>query len=65
MALDEPRDEDYSYEKDGFTFVVSRDLMDKAQPLTVDFTPMGFKISAGIDFGAGGCGGCGTSNSCG
>lgn len=67
MALDEPRDTDEVHDVDGFTYVVEKDLMEKAKPIKVDFAITGFKIDCGLDFGgaASACGTCSTSGTCG
>jgi hypothetical protein len=40
--------------------------MEKATPIKVDFSEMGFKLDCGIDFGsASGCSGCGKTSDCG
>ena len=72
MALDEQRDNDEVYEEGGFQYLVDKDFLEKAQPIKVDYIVNGFKLDCGIDFGGGGCAGCGTddnnnndSNSCG
>ena len=64
MALDEPKDTDDSFEVDGFTYVVNQALLEKATPIKIDFSPMGFKLDCSIDFGASACGSCSTSGSC-
>ncbi len=64
MALDEPRETDDTLEIDDFKFVVNKDFMEKAKPIKVDFSPMGFKLDCGIDFGAAACGSCDTTGSC-
>ena len=65
MALDEPKDTDNAYEIDGFKYIVDTKFMEKAAPIDVDFNNYGFKITSGMDFGAGaGCSGCGSSGSC-
>ncbi|MBC8431255.1 MAG: hypothetical protein H8D96_04990 [Desulfobacterales bacterium] len=65
MALDEPKDSDTVYEIDGFKYIVDQEFMEKAQPIKVDFTEMGFKLDSAMDFGAGaGCSGCGTASTC-
>ncbi len=66
MALDEPKDTDKVYKVDGFEYLVDKELLEKAQPIKVDFQGMGFKLDCGIDFsaGAGGCSGCGTTSNC-
>ncbi len=63
MALDEPKDTDHIYEISGFTYIVNKEFMDEAKPIKIDFTPMGFKVDCGIDFGAN-CSSCGTDTSC-
>ena len=63
MALDEPRENDDEFDVDGFKYLVDKEFMQKAQPIKVDFMQVGFKITAGIDFGAG-CSSCGTKGSC-
>lgn len=66
MALDEPKDNDTVYDVDNFKYIVDKEFMDKAKPITVDFMGMGFKITSGLDLGApGGCSGCGSDSSCG
>jgi iron-sulfur cluster assembly protein len=66
MALDEPKDNDTVYDVENFKYIVDKDFMDKAKPITVDFMGMGFKITSGLDLGApGGCSGCGSDSSCG
>ncbi len=63
MALDEPRTNDTNYEIGGFSYLVDKDFMAKAQPIKVDFLVNGFKLDCGIDFGAS-CSSCGTTGSC-
>jgi len=50
MALDEPKDTDHVYDIDGFTYIVDKVFAEKAQPIRVDFTEMGFKLDSAIDF---------------
>ena len=65
MALDEPRDNDESYEIEGFTYLVNKDFMEKVKPIKVDFLDIGFKLSCGVEFNAGGgCSGCGSTSNC-
>jgi Fe-S cluster assembly iron-binding protein IscA len=45
MALDEPNDSDQIFEVDGFTYLVNKQLLDEAQPITVDFKAIGFYIT--------------------
>jgi hypothetical protein len=63
MALDEPRENDTKYEIGGFTYLVDKDFLIKAQPIKVDFLVNGFKLDCGIDFGSS-CSSCGTTGSC-
>ena len=65
MALDEPKDNDQVYEINGFKFLVSKEFLEKVQPIKVDFTEMGFKIDCGVDFSANAsaCSICGTKSS--
>jgi len=67
MALDEPRNTDDVFNIDGFEYIVDKQLLERAQPIKVDFQGMGFKLDCGIDFSsAGGCSGCASaSNGCG
>ena len=64
MALDEPQDSDKRFDVDGFTYVVNESLLEKASPIKVDFINYGFRLDCAIDFGAGACGGCGSSSNC-
>lgn len=60
MALDEPNELDQEFEIDGFKYVVNKEFLEKATPIKIDFHMYGFKLDCGMDFGAGGCSGCGT-----
>ena len=66
MALDEPRDEDQVVKDNGFTYLVDKELYDKAKPICVDFVDSGmgggFSISSNLNMGGGG--GCGSSCAC-
>ena len=64
MALDEPKDNDDSFDLEGYTFLVEKDLMAKAQPITVDLTYMGFQVQSNLELGGGGCGSSCSSGSC-
>jgi len=64
LALDEPKDTDDVFEEGGYTFIVEKELMAKAQPITVDLTYMGFQISSSLELG-GGCGSSCSTGSCG
>jgi Fe-S cluster assembly iron-binding protein IscA len=45
MALDEPHNSDEIFEVDGFTYLVDKQLLAEAQPITVDFRTIGFYIT--------------------
>ena len=61
MALDEPKDDDEIVKNNGITFLVNKDLLEKAKPINVDFVESamgsGFSISSALSTG-GGCGSC-------
>jgi Fe-S cluster assembly iron-binding protein IscA len=57
MAVDAPRSEDKEFKLDGYTYLIDKDLLVKAQPIKVDFNEYGFEISSALELG-GGCGGC-------
>ena len=64
MALDELKDTDDVFDIDGFQFVVDKEFLREAEPITVDFAHLGFQIDCAIEFEEG-CSGCGTSSACG
>ena len=64
MALDELKDTDHVFDIDGFQFVVDKEFLKEAEPITVDFAHFGFQIDCSLQFEEG-CSGCGTSSSCG
>jgi iron-sulfur cluster assembly protein len=64
MALDELKDTDDVFDIDGFQFVVDKEFLKEAEPITVDFAHLGFQIDCAIEFEEG-CSGCGTSSACG
>jgi len=63
MALDEPKDTDNIYTMDDFQYIVNKGFMEKVEAIKVDFTPFGFKVTSGVDLGAG-CSSCSTTGSC-
>jgi hypothetical protein len=63
MALDEPNDNDDTFDVDGFKYIVNKEFMERAKPIKVDFHMYGFKLDCNIDFGPG-CSSCGTQGSC-
>ncbi len=64
MALDEPKATDEVFDIEGFQYIVDKDFMQKATPITVDFSDIGFRLDCAIDFGSG-CSGCGSTSTCG
>lgn len=44
MALDEPGDTDVVFERDGFTYVIAKSLLDQVQPVRVEFKATGFNV---------------------
>ena len=63
MALDEPKNTDDVVSIDGFTYVVDKDFIEKAQPVKVDFSEYGFKLTSSIVFDTK-CGSCSRTGSC-
>jgi len=65
MALDEPRENDHVIDIDNFQYLVDKNFMETAQPITVDFMQMGFKITSGMQLNPNeGCSGCGATSNC-
>jgi len=64
MVLDELKDTDDVFNIDGFQFVVDKEFLKEAEPITVDFAHFGFQIDCALQFEEG-CSGCGTSRACG
>ncbi len=64
MALDEPKENDEVFEVGGHKYVIEKELLAQATPITVDFNEMGFKIDASLDMGESACGGCSSAGSC-
>ena len=68
LALDEPTEDDQSFESGDFTFVISKDLLEMTGSLKIDLSPMGFDIITEypLEFeGGGGCSGCPSAGACG
>ena len=63
MALDEAGDSDVIHRVRGFQFIIDRDLLDQVQPVNIDYSEMGFRISSSLQ-PSGGCRTCGTAGSC-
>lgn len=69
LALDEATEADDTFEHGGFTFVVSKDLLETTGNLSIDFNSMGFEINAEKpmpdEATEGGCRGCSSAGACG
>jgi len=61
MALDEPRDDDEIIKENKISYLINKELLEKAKPISVDFIESvmgsGFSLSSGLQTG----GGCGNS----
>jgi iron-sulfur cluster assembly protein len=61
MALDEPQDNDQTFEEDGLTFLIDKDLLERVKPVKVEFVETergsGYSVSSNLPAGAA----CGTS----
>jgi len=64
LALDEPKNTDDTFQVGDFTFLVDKELMAQAKPISIDLTYMGFQINSSLELG-GGCGSSCASGSCG
>jgi iron-sulfur cluster assembly protein len=64
MALDEPREKDFTVTDRGVTFAVEKDLFEKVKPILIDFVESaggsGFKITSNLASARG----CGDSCGC-
>lgn len=58
MALDEPKEDDHTIKDRGITYVIEKDLLEKAKPIRIDFSESdegaGFKLTSSIPS----CGSC-------
>jgi iron-sulfur cluster assembly protein len=61
LALDEPNDNDGTYDISGLTYVVDKELMEQATPIKIDFMGRGLTITSSLVFEEG-CGGCGSAS---
>jgi len=52
MALDEPQGDDQVFEEKGITFLISKDLLEQAKPIGVDFVTTaagsGFRLTSAL-----------------
>ncbi len=58
IALDGAKDTDFILEIAKQTYVVDKELLAKAKPITVDFATNGFKIDTNMELPKNGCDGC-------
>jgi hypothetical protein len=56
MALDEPKDTDVTFRLGGYDYIIDRDLLHSAQPLVIDYTSVGFRITSQAVCGPGASG---------
>jgi Fe-S cluster assembly iron-binding protein IscA len=64
MALDEPKDDDEIVKNNGVTYLVNKQLLDQAKPITVDFVESGWGSGFSIVSSLGKGGSCGTCSTC-
>jgi len=48
LALDEPNDNDRTYDISGLKYVVDKELMEPAKPIKIDFMGRGFTITSSL-----------------
>jgi len=73
LALDEPRDDDDTFEAGGYTLLAEKSLLATSGAISIDMTEYGFSVDSenpmgsGGSCGSGGCGsgGCGSGDSSG
>jgi iron-sulfur cluster assembly protein len=62
LALDEPKENDTSFEDRGITFIVDKEFLEQIKPVTIDYvttpTGEGFNISSNLPKAEGACGSC-------
>lgn len=64
MSLDETKDNDEIFDVGGYQYIIDKELLEKAAPITVDFTEVGFKIETAMVIEETGCSGCSSAGSC-
>ena len=64
MALDEPKEDDETFKKDGLIFVINKEVLELAKPIALDFVSTshgsGFKLTSSLNVDSS----CGRSCSC-
>jgi Fe-S cluster assembly iron-binding protein IscA len=48
LALDEPKETDATYNVDAFTYVIDKNLINAIQPVTIDYTAVGFSVTGNM-----------------
>lgn len=64
MSPDETKDNDEIFEVSGQQYIIEKDLLEKAAPITIDFTEVGFEVKSAMVFEQTGCAGCSSAGSC-
>ena len=60
LTFDEPTTGDETFEVDGLTYLVDRELLERAKPIRIDHDGIAMKFSSRLSSEADGCGcGCG------
>lgn len=63
LAVDDQQPDDTVHTFGELTFLVSKSLLEKARPISIDFGMEGFTIGSNLELTSG-CGGCGSSGAC-
>lgn len=64
MALDQITDDDAVFTHGGIDYIMEKTLLEKASPVAVEYSGMGFRLDSSLELGSGGCSSCG-SGGCG
>jgi len=62
LALDEPKESDEVFDREGLEFVIEKKLLEDVQPIKVDYitTPSGEGFTIDANLAGDGCGSCST-----
>lgn len=63
MALDEKKEGDAVFTHGGVAYIMEKTLFEKASPVEVDYSGMGFKLKSSLELDSG-CSSCGSTGSC-
>lgn len=63
MALDEKKEDDAVFTHGGVAYIMEKTLFEKAKPVKVDYSGMGFNLSSSLELSSG-CSSCGSTGSC-